>query len=85
LTIIRNTRKALLLAELRNITSQKKLPITPGKPQAATQAKYAFVPPAPYLPVVRHVRIALSSTSQFMMVNKKEITTLKILCIRISN
>jgi len=51
LKIIRNTRKALLLAELRNITSQQKLPITPGKPQAATQAKYAFVSPAPYLPV----------------------------------
>jgi len=51
LEIIRNTRKALLLAELRNITSQQKLPITPGKPQAATQAKYAFAPPAPYLPV----------------------------------
>jgi len=25
--------------------------LTPGKPQAATQAKYSFVPPAPYLPV----------------------------------
>jgi len=26
---------------------KKWLPITPAKPQAATQAKYAFVPPAP--------------------------------------
>jgi len=56
LKIIRNTRKALLLAELRNITSQQKLPITPGKPQAATQAKYAFVSPAPYLPVSTYCR-----------------------------
>jgi len=56
LKIIRNTRKALLLAELRNITSQQKLPITPGKPQAATQAKYAFAPPAPYLPVSGYFR-----------------------------
>jgi len=60
LEIIRNTRKALLLAELRNITSQQKLPITPGKPQAATQAKYAFAPPAPYLPVMANKRGVLS-------------------------
>jgi len=33
------------------IEDKKTRAITPGKPQAATQAKYAFVPPAPYLPV----------------------------------
>jgi len=26
----------------------KLLPLTPAKPQAATQAKYAFAPPAPF-------------------------------------
>jgi len=31
----------------RNQLEQNALPLTPAKPQAATQAKYAFVPPAP--------------------------------------
>jgi len=35
---------------------KKYLPLTSGKPQAATQAKYAFVPPAPYLPVMAKFR-----------------------------
>jgi len=51
LKIIRNTRKALLLAELRNITSQKKLPITPAKPQAATQAITPSLRPRPSYPL----------------------------------
>ena len=37
----------------------KKLqPLTPAKPQAATQAKYAFAPPAPWLPVSGNSRDA---------------------------
>jgi len=56
LKIIRNTRKALLLAELRNITSQKKLPITPAKPQAATQAITPSLRPRPSYPLAATIK-----------------------------
>jgi len=63
LKIIRNTRKALLLAELRNITSQKKLPITPAKPQAATQAITPSLRPRPSYPLAARKEMVVQTAS----------------------
>ena len=46
--------------------------ITPGKPQAATQAKYAIVPPAPYLPVRANFRARRFWQLQFWIKHPRE-------------
>jgi hypothetical protein len=45
--------------------------LTSGKPQAATPAKYAFVPPAPYLPVSTKSRAGRFSFLQMFDKEKK--------------
>ena len=59
-----DAEKHLVVDNRRIFMNKKNLAITPGKPQAATQAKYAFVPPAPYLPVSGHFRTHISSYLQ---------------------
>ena len=63
------------------IRIQEKLRLTPGKPQAATQAKYAFVPPAVWLAVSCKVRSGIFIDSGIIKSNRMNHFKLKIFLI----
>jgi len=83
---IQVAEKPQVIDNWRIFMNKKKLALTSGKPQAATQAKYAFVPPAPYLPVIGNFKTHYFTSLYIQQRNKTLLRGfIRATIIRLSN